>query len=52
MHELFDDFIERLIEETGYDYDYIIERWNVASAQGVRPDDFFENMVDGALFGV
>ena len=52
MHEVFNELIERIMEETGYDYNYVVERYNEAMSQGVSVIDFFDNIVDGALYGV
>ena len=54
MKKLYTDwlekFIDRIIRETGYDWDYIYVRWCEATRRGVKPIDFFDEIVDEYCF--
>lgn len=51
MKDLHIAFIERIINETGYDWDYVCNRFYKAIDQGVKPIDFFDNIVDEFCLG-
>lgn len=44
-------FVDRVVCETGYDWDYVAQRFNDAIDRGMKPVDFFDEIVDEALLG-
>lgn len=51
MKDLFIDFVDRIVKETGYDWDYVASRFNEALDRGIKPIDFFDDIVDSYCFG-
>ena len=49
MKELYINFVDRIVRETGYDWEYVSNRFDEALASGVKPVDFFDSIVDECL---
>lgn len=45
------DIVDQIVKETGYDWLYVSRKFNEALAQGVKPLDFFDNIVDDYCLG-
>ena len=50
MKRVFNAFINDLCKETGYDYDFLVEKYNEAVDSGVTVVDFVDNVLDSTLF--
>lgn len=44
------EFIERIVSETGCDYDYVDALFENTLSRGVKPIDFFDQFVDEHYF--
>lgn len=51
MKELYNNFIYRIMKETGYDWDHVASRFDEALNKGISPVDFFDSIVDEHVFG-
>lgn len=51
MKNLYIDFVDRIVKETGYDWTYVSNKFNDALDHGIKPIDFFDDMVDSYCFG-
>lgn len=46
MSDIHGDLIYSIMDETGFEYDYVAEKFEEAQERGVSPIDFFDEMVD------
>ena len=46
MSNIHGDLIYSIMDETGFEYDYVAEKFEKAQERGVSPIDFFDEMVD------
>lgn len=49
MKNMHIDFINMIIKETGYEWEYVSDRLDEAMHQGIHPVDFFDAIVDGTI---
>lgn len=50
MKDLYIDIIDRVVKETGCDWDYVSNRFDEALKQGIKSVDFFDCIVDEFIF--
>lgn len=50
MKRVFNGIIDRLCKETGYDYDFLVDRYNEAMDNGVEVIDFVDAVLDSTIF--
>ena len=50
MKRVYNSFIERLKDETGYSTDYLSERFDEAMDRGISVPDFIDSMLDESVF--
>ena len=50
MKNVFNAFIERLRKETGYSYDFLVEKYNEAMSNGTSVIDFVDSVLDSTMF--
>ena len=50
MKKVFNAFIDRLSKETGYGYDYLVDRYNEAMDAGVSAVDFADEVFDSSIY--
>lgn len=51
MKRVFNGIIDILCEKTGYDYDFLVEKYNEAMDNGIEVADFVDVMLDSTIFG-
>lgn len=50
MKNLYIDIVDRIVKETGYDWNYVSNKFDEALSRGVDPIDFFDIIVDETIF--
>lgn len=50
MKDLYIDIIDRVVKETGCDWEYASSRFDEALKNGIKPIDFFDSIVDEFIF--
>ena len=50
MKNLYIDIVNRVVKETGYDWEYASSRFDEALKKGIKPIDFFDSIADEFIF--